>query len=163
MLAVIMAAGALGDILLEIPDGLTPGGACFAIGHIVAMLFYAGNRRQPPRPPATIAAVVLILYGLAMPALALPAGYPAGALTLYAVLLCGMAASALNSRFPLGLTAAGALFFVLSDTFLVMGLGGRIVVSPTLHGLIIWYAYYVGQLGIFAGITACPRVRATAR
>jgi uncharacterized membrane protein YhhN len=163
MLAVILAAGALGDILLEMPNGLTSGGACFGIGHIVAMLFYARNRRQKARPPARIAAVALILYGLAMPILVLPAESPLGALTLYAVLLCGMAASTMNSRFPIGLTAAGALLFVLSDTFLVMGLGRRFIGTPAQHGLLVWYTYYIGQFGIFSGIISSSHVRAAAR
>jgi uncharacterized membrane protein YhhN len=98
-----------------------------------------------------------------MPALVLPAGAPRGALTLYAVLLCGMAASALISRFPLRLTAAGALLFVLSDTFLVMGLGGRFVASTAFHGLIVWYAYYIGQFGIFAGIVSASHDRTAAK
>ncbi len=155
-LAAIMAAGALGDIVLELPNGLVPGGASFAIGHVIAMVFYARNRRQPAVPAANIAAVALILYGLAMPALALPAGMPMGALMLYAVLLCGMAAGTLISRFPLAWTVAGALLFVVSDTFLVMRIGGRIVGSPMLHGLIVWYTYYIGQFGIFAGIVRTP-------
>lgn len=151
-LAAIMAAGALGDVLLELPAGLVAGGSSFAIGHVVAMVFYARNRRQPPLPVASIAAAGLILYGLAMPALVLPSGTPLGAVMLYAVLLCGMAAAAFISRFPLALTAAGALLFVVSDTFLVMRMGGRIIGTATGHDLIIWYAYYLGQLGIFAGI-----------
>ena len=151
-LAAIMAAGALGDVLLELPGGLVPGGGSFAVGHVIAMVFYARNRRVPVAPAAIISAAGLILYGLAMPALVLPAGTPMGALMLYAVLLCGMAAAALVSRFPLALTAAGALLFVVSDTFLVMRLGGRITGSATVHGLIVWYAYYLGQFGIFAGI-----------
>ena len=162
VLAAIMAAGALGDILLELPDGLVPGGASFALGHVIATIFYARNRRQPALPSATIASVALILYGLAMPALVLPTGAPLGALTLYAVLLCGMAAGTLISRFPLRLTAIGALLFVLSDTFLVMGLGGRFVVSPALQGLIVWYAYYIGQFGIFAGVISASHIRTMA-
>ncbi len=155
-LAAIMAAGAMGDIVLELPNGLVPGGTSFAVGHVIAMLFYARNRRQPALPVANIGAAVLILYGLGMPALVLPAGMPMGALMLYAVLLCGMAAGTLISRFPLALTAAGALLFVVSDTFLVMRLGGWIVGSPVLHGLIVWYTYYLGQFGIFAGIVRTP-------
>ena len=155
-LAAIMVAGALGDILLELPGGLVPGGASFAVGHVIAMVFYARNRRQPANPVANIGAAALILYGLAMPSLVLPAGTPMGALMLYAVLLCGMAAGTLISRFPLALTAAGALLFVVSDTFLVMRIGGRIVGSPALHGLIVWYTYYLGQFGIFAGIVRTP-------
>ena len=103
------------------------------------------------------AAALLIIYGLAMPTLVTPAGTPVGAETLYSVLLCGMAAAMLLSRFawppkagPLG--AAGALLFVLSDTFLIMRLGGTLVGGATVHGLIVWYSYYLGQLLIFLGV-----------
>ena len=44
-LAAIMAAGALGDMLLELPGGLVPGGGAFAAGHVIAIIFYTRNRR----------------------------------------------------------------------------------------------------------------------
>jgi uncharacterized membrane protein YhhN len=151
-LAAIMAAGALGDILLEVPGGLFIGGGSFALGHCLSIGFYGGNRRLPMQAWARIAAALLILYGLAMPTLVTPAGTPVGAETLYSVLLCGMAAAMLLSRFAWPLGAAGALLFVLSDTFLIMRLGGRLVGGATVHGLIVWYSYYLGQLLIFLGV-----------
>lgn len=156
-LAAIMAAGALGDILLELPGGLFIGGGSFALGHCLAIGFYGINRRPALGFLPRVSAAVLILYGLAMPTLVTPAGTPVGAETLYSVLLCGMAAAMLLSRFawpskawPLG--ATGALLFVLSDTFLIMRLGGTLLGGASVHGLIVWYSYYLGQLLIFLGV-----------
>jgi uncharacterized membrane protein YhhN len=161
-LAAIMAAGALGDILLEVPGAFFIGGGSFALGHCLAIGFYGSNRRPDAPLPLRFAAGLLILYGLAMPTLVTPAGTPVGAETLYAVLLCGMGAAMLLSRFawpagvgPLG--AAGALLFVLSDTFLIMRMGGLLVGGATVHGLIVWYSYYLGQLLIFSGVARALR------
>lgn len=161
-LAAIMAAGALGDMLLEVPGAFFIGAGSFALGHCLAIGFYGTNRRLPMTLVPRIAAALLILYGLAMPTLVTPPGTPVGAETLYAVLLCGMAAAMLLSRFafssgtgPLGV--AGALLFVLSDTFLIMRLGGTLVGGETVHGLIVWYSYYLGQLLIFLGVARTLR------
>lgn len=151
-LAAIMAAGALGDILLEVPGAFFIGAGSFALGHCLAIGFYGSNRRAGLGPLPRIAAALLILYGLAMPTLVTPAGTPVGAETLYAVLLCGMTAAMLLSRFAWPLGATGALLFVLSDTFLIMRLGGTLVGGATVHGLIVWYSYYLGQLLIFLGV-----------
>ena len=156
-LAAIMALGALGDVLLELPGLFVAGGAAFAAGHGVGITFYLRHRRIAPTIAARVAAVALIGYGFAMPALVLPAGMPNGALTLYSVLLCGMAAAALLSGFPRRLATVGALLFVASDTLLVMRLGGRLLGGAELHCLMVWYAYYLGQLLIFLGISQGAR------
>jgi hypothetical protein len=44
-----------------------------------------------------------------------------------------------------------------------MGLGGRFVASTAFHGLIVWYAYYIGQFGIFAGIVSASHDRTAAK
>lgn len=151
-LAAIMAAGAAGDMLLEVPAGFIAGAGAFAIGHCIAMAFYAGQRRQPLPAVDRILAAGLVAYGLAMPGLVMPAGASVGAPMLYSVLLCGMAAAALLSRFPRRWVFAGALLFVLSDTFLIMRLGGSVVGDARVHGLIVWYCYYFGQAMIFFGV-----------
>jgi hypothetical protein len=161
-LAAIMAAGAIGDMLLEVPGAFFIGAGSFALGHCLAIGFYGSNRRLPMPLVTRIAAALLILFGLAMPTLVTPAGTPVGAETLYAVLLCGMAAALLLSRFAqssnaVPLAAAGALLFVLSDTFLIMRLGGTLVGGATVHGLIVWYSYYLGQLLIFLGVARTLR------
>ncbi len=158
-LATIMAAGSAGDMLLELPGGLMIGGASFALGHVIAMVFYT-RQRSASRVADRLVAAALIGWGLAMPSLLLPAGAPLAMVTLYAVLLCGMAATALLSRFPRWLTGLGALLFVVSDTLLVMRLGGRVMGGAEAHGLAVWISYYLGQFLIFAGI-ALGLVRAS--
>ena len=150
-LGAIMAAGAIGDVLLNIPGAFFVGAGAFAVGHIIAMAFYSQLRRGLTVADRWITAA-LIGFGLAMPMLVLPDGQPVGALMLYSVLLCGMAAAAWISRFPRRWTAAGALLFVASDTFLVMRMGGTLVGGGFVHGLIVWYSYYAGQLMIFTGV-----------
>lgn len=153
-LAAIMAFGALGDVLLELPGLFFIGAGAFAVGHCIAMVFYACQRRPGLAPLDRVAATALIGFGLAMPALVMPEGAAIGPLMLYAVLLCGMAVAALLSRFaPFG-TGLGALLFVISDTLIFIRMGGAFVGSPLIHGLIIWYSYYLGQALIFAGVMA---------
>lgn len=158
-LAAIMAAGALGDVLLELPGGLVAGGASFAGGHLLAIIFYTRNRRAAPGPAARLAALALIVYGTAMPVLVMPVDAAVGRVTLYSLLLCTMAAAALLSRFPRRWLAAGALLFVVSDTLLIMRLGGRVVGTVALHDALVWYGYYLGQLGIFIGVAKRCRFR----
>ncbi len=156
-LAAIMAAGTAGDILLEIPGLFFVGAGAFAVGHVVAIAFYIGQRRAGLGVPDRIAALALIGYGLAMPMLVTPAGAPVGALMLYSVLLCGMATAALLSRFAPRWVGLGALLFVVSDTLLIMRLGGSLVGSAAVHGLLVWYSYYLGQFLIFFGIATAER------
>jgi uncharacterized membrane protein YhhN len=150
-LAAILAAGALGDVLLELQGLFFAGAGAFALGHCIAMVFYARNSRPEVRDIDRFAALALIGWGLAMPVLVSPAGTPVGALMLYSVLLCGMGAALMLSRFS-RLAVAGALLFVVSDTLLIMRLGGRLVGDAGIHGLLIWFSYYIGQALIFFGV-----------
>lgn len=152
-LGLIMTAGALGDILLELPGLFFVGAGAFAVGHVIAILFYLRNRRDSAGGFERFAALTLIGWGLVMPALVSPPGTPVGALMLYSVLLCGMAAALLLSRFS-RLAVVGALLFVASDTLLIMRLGGSLVGGEWLHGLLVWFSYYIGQLAIFVGVAA---------
>lgn len=149
-LALVMALGAAGDMLLEMQGLFLAGGASFAAGHLVAMIFYARHRRQTV-PADRIIAAAFILYGLAMPPLVTPAGLPVGLAMIYAVLLCGMAASLWLSRFP-RLAALGAIFFVVSDTVLVMRMGGGGPFGQPLDGMIVWITYFGGQWLITLGV-----------
>jgi uncharacterized membrane protein YhhN len=152
-LATIMAAGALGDILLALPGLFFVGAGSFAIGHVVAIVFYMRNGSDSAGGAKRLAALALIGWGLAMPTLVSPPGTPVGALMLYSVLLCGMAAALLLSRFS-RLAVIGALLFIISDTLLIMRLGGRLVGGESLHGLLVWLTYYLGQVLIFIGLAA---------
>lgn len=156
VLAAIMALGALGDVLLDLPGLFVAGAASFAAGHAVAIAFYARHRRDAAVRDRLIAAS-LILYGLAMPPLLTPAGQPWGLTMIYAVLLTGMAASIWLSRFP-RLAALGAIAFVLSDTILVLRMGGGRLVGPMVDGALVWALYFGGQwlitLGVGRGLLA---------
>ncbi len=156
-LAAIMAAGAAGDVLLDVPGLFYVGAGAFAVGHVIAILFYMGRRRPGLVIPDRVAALALIGYGLGMPLLVMPVGAPVGALMLYSVLLCGMATAALLSRFAPRWTGLGALLFVISDTLLIMRMGGSLVGGAGVHGLLVWYSYYLGQLLIFAGVATAER------
>ena len=149
-LALVMALGALGDMLLAISGLFIAGAASFAAGHVTAIGFYMRHRR-PAGPAARIVAAVLVLYGLAMPPLLTPAGLPFGLAMLYAVLLTGMAASLWLSRFP-RLAALGALGFVLSDTILVYRMGGGRILGPDMDGALVWFFYFGGQWLITLGV-----------
>ncbi len=152
-LAAILGLDAIGDVLINLPGLFFAGAGAFAIGHVVAMASYNRRRVTAPGPGRTAGAAALIGYGLAMPWLVSPAGAPIGAAMLYSVLLCGMAAALLLSRLP-RLAAIGAALFVVSDTLLVMRLGGALIGPAFVHGLAVWYSYYAGQLLIFTGASA---------
>ena len=152
-LAAIMTAGVLGDVLLAVPGLFLVGAGAFAVGHGIAISFYLRNRRIDASAAQRLLALALIGWGLAMPRLVSPPGTPVGMVMLYAVLLCGMAAALLLSRFS-RFAVVGALLFVVSDTLIVMRLGGRLVGGEWLHGLLVWLSYYLGQVLIFTGVAA---------
>ena len=160
--AAIMAAAMTGDVLLEIPGGFFIGAGAFAIGHVIAIIFYRQNRRDVLPVGTMLGALALIGWGLAMPGLVSPAGTPVGALMLYSVLLCGMAAALLCSRFS-RLAVLGALLFGASDTLLIMRLGGQLLGNADLHGALVWLSYSIGQalilLGVAGGLDVTPRAR----
>lgn len=151
-LAAIMTAGAIGDVLLELPGRFIAGALAFAIGHVIAIIFHLRNRRMAT-PVDRLLAAGLVLFGLVMPQLVSPPGMPVGMAMLYSVLLCGMAAAVLLGRFS-RVALAGALLFVLSDTLLIMRVGGRTLLDPAAHDAAIWLSYYLGQALIFAGVAA---------
>ena len=147
LLAAIMALGAVGDVLLDIR--FEAGAAAFAVGHAVAIWLYLRNRRAVITRSQRALAVLLPLFGMTMPTLLLGRFDPG--LTVYAVLLTAMAATAWTSRFPRYRTGIGALMFVVSDALIV----GRMGPLADMAGisLAIWLLYYLGQLLIALGVT----------
>jgi hypothetical protein len=156
-LGAILGFGALGDVLLEVPGAFMLGAGGFAVGHCLGIGFYGRNRRAALGMGDRLAAAALILFGLAMPTLVMPAGAAVGPLMLYSVLLCGMAAALNLSRFARPWAGIGALLFVVSDTFLIMRLGGTLWGGAVVHGLIVWFTYYFGQALIFIGVARALR------
>jgi uncharacterized membrane protein YhhN len=150
LLALMLALGAVGDVLLEI--SLAAGAVAFAAGHVVAIFLYRRNRR-PDCDRRDLAIAALILLAAAATTLGLLWGRPEAApFTAYALLLGAMAASAWLSRFPRRLVAAGALLFLASDMLIALRMASEIagLAPPT------WLLYYVGQLMIFIGVSSSP-------
>jgi uncharacterized membrane protein YhhN len=151
-LAAILAAGALGDMLLELPGAFTVGAGAFAVGHVIAILFYRRYRRSRLWTLDGVYAAALIGYGLVLPSLLLPASEPTLAPTLYGGLLGAMAGAAWISGFARRWVALGALLFVISDTLLLMRMGGLLINGDAGHGRLVWFSYYFAQLAIFIGV-----------
>ena len=159
-LAAILALGALGDVLLELPGQFIAGAGSFAAGHALAIVFYVRHRRVAGAGASAgdwLVAALMLLYGLAMPPLITPAGMIFLPAMAYAVLLTGMTAALWLSRFP-RLAVLGALAFVLSDTILVLRVGGGRLLGPAADGALVWIFYFGGQwlitLGVGRGLLA---------
>jgi uncharacterized membrane protein YhhN len=154
LLALVLALGALGDILLE-AVGLTVGAIAFIAAHGVAIMLYLANRRPAMTGSQTMLVLLVVPLG-AFIAWSLPADRAqAPGIALYAVFVTAMAAAAWASRFPRLRTGLGAMMFLLSDLLIFARMGslqGTIWVSPA-----IWLLYYFGQLLIFLGVTRSLR------
>lgn len=116
LLALVLACGFAGDVLLE-AVGLTTGAVAFLIGHLAAIVLYSRNRASPPRwAPLAFAPIVAACAAL------LPANASAApGIGLYGLALGGMAACALMSRFRMA--AVGAWLFVASDLLILRDSG----------------------------------------
>jgi uncharacterized membrane protein YhhN len=158
LLAAVMALGAAGDVLIEVA-GLTGGALAFLAGHLVAIGLYLRNLRPGLSKTDTLLARALVPVTV-VAAWLLPAdrGAATGA-ALYAAGLGAMAATAWLSRFPRGLTGAGALMFVASDLLIFARVGplaGQGWATPA-----IWVLYFAGQAMICLGVvrTLSPSAR----
>lgn len=150
LLALVMAFGALGDMLLE-THGLVVGALAFLAGHLTAIGLYLRNRR-PALPGADRAVAAAIVVGVTTAAYLLPpdrAG--AGLVAFYALGLAAMAAAAWLSRFPRALVAAGALMFCVSDLLIFLRTG-RPALDIFPMGLAVWGLYFAGQALIAVGV-----------
>ncbi len=149
MIAAVMAAGATGDIALELST--IAGGAFFLLSHLIAIALYLSNRR--PQPTGTQKAAALTLF-VGVPIIAwLLARDPMA--VIYATALGGMAATAWLSRFSRYHVGLGAVLFVVSDLLIFARLGG--VLDETVTGWLVWPLYYAGQLLICTGVIRAVR------
>ncbi len=151
LLAVVMAFGALGDVLLG-AAGLTVGALAFLAGHLVAIGLYLRNRRPAPSR-SQVALAVALVPAVVIVAYLLPADR-AGApgVAVYSLGLALMAATAWLSRFPRYRVGVGALMFVVSD-LIIFGRGGPWP-DNFATGLAVWGLYYFGQLLICVGVVS---------
>ncbi|MDP3867029.1 lysoplasmalogenase family protein [Phenylobacterium sp.] len=149
LLAVVMALGATGDVLLE-THGLVTGAVAFLAGHLVAIALYLRNRRPALEPSQRLLAI-LIVPATVIIAYLLPADR-AGApgVAFYSTGLALMAAAAWISRFPRMSVGLGALMFVASD-LLIFARAGPLEHNPWV-GFGVWALYFAGQLRICLGV-----------
>lgn len=151
MLALIMALGAAGDMLLEI--WFSAGAFAFLLGHLAAIALYLRHPREHPAGSQKAAAVATLI-GVPLIAWQLTR---APDVTLYALSLAGMAAAAWMSRFPRYRVGVGAMMFVVSD-LLIFARMEQLEGSP-IPDLLIWPLYYFGQFLICTGVIRTLRVR----
>lgn len=146
LIALVLALGALGDVLLE-THGLTVGALAFLAGHLVAVALYLRNLARP--------LVLAVLVALAVPAASWLLAWDYG-VAAYSLGLGAMAGAALCSRFPLA--GVGALLFVVSDLLIFARLGP--LAGSALPGLLIWPLYVAGQALIGWGVVTTLRSEA---
>ncbi|MFN3582326.1 lysoplasmalogenase family protein [Phenylobacterium sp.] len=150
LIALVLALGALGDVLLD-AVGLQVGAVSFLAGHLVAIGLYLKNARAPLT--VVRAAGALVFTGLVVAlAWSLPDDRAAApGIALYTTGLSLMAAAAWLSRFPRVLTGLGALMFLVSDLLIFARLGP--LAGSELAGFGVWALYFTGQLMICLGVT----------
>lgn len=140
-IGLVLAFGALGDVLLE-AAGLITGAVAFLLGHVIATGFYWRTRRAPFYVPMGIAvAVVLASYATS--------GGDAG-VAFYGLGLGAMAGTALTSGFSPRTVGLGAVLFVVSDLLIFSSLG--IAPHSPIPPLLIWPTYFAGQALIAWGV-----------
>ncbi|WP_136161551.1 lysoplasmalogenase family protein [Sphingomonas flavalba] len=149
LLVVVLAFGALGDVLLE--RDMVLGATAFVAGHCVAIRLYWRNRRPAltvsQRTLALLTVPVAVLVAFLLPA-DRTAATTAAAYTLFVAV---MAACAWASRFPRYRTGIGAMLFLASD-LLIFARMGPLSGGGGALGLAIWLSYFVGQTLIAVGV-----------
>lgn len=150
LLALVMAFGALGDMLLE-TRGLIVGALAFLAGHLTAIGLYLRNRRAGLGGADWAIAAGIVVSVTVAAYLLPPERAGAGLVALYACGLAVMAACAWLSRFPRALVAAGALMFCVSDLLIFLRTG-RPELDILPMGLAVWGLYFAGQALIAVGV-----------
>lgn len=154
-IALVMALGALGDVLIEVQ--LEWGAIAFLVGHLVAIWLYWRHRRAKLSPSQKLAAMALLVL-TPLVAFLLPTDRSAApGVALYALGLGAMAAAAWTSTFSRYQVGIGAVLFIVSD-LLIFSRMGPLADSP-IPDLLIWPLYYFGQVLICIGVVGELRRR----
>lgn len=148
-IALVMALGALGDMVLEV--SFTGGALAFLLGHLAAIALYVSHRRAG-LSAAEKAVTAALLLGVPALSFAITGQVQ---VALYALGLGGMAAAAYASDFPRVRVALGAAMFVVSD-LLIFARMGPMAESRIPH-LLVWPLYYFGQFLITVGVIGALR------
>ena len=149
LIALVMACGALGDVLLEAVS-MAAGASAFILGHVAAIALYLRNRRaQLTLSQKWLATLVLPLAVLiAIWSVPLEARPMIGTYTAF---VAAMAAAAWISRFPRYRTGIGAMMFLVSDLLIFARMGP--LQGAAWAGFGVWGLYFAGQLLIVLGVT----------
>ncbi len=148
-IALVLALGALGDVLLDAVS-VGAGAAAFSAGHIVAILLYLRHRR-PRLSGSQRALAVTLIPASAIIAWSLVRAEEGGwQAVAYASLVAAMAAAAWASAFPRYRVGVGAVLFVISDLILFARMAGHI--APGTGSVLVWGAYFAAQALIAWGV-----------
>lgn len=143
LIAIVLALGATGDVLLE-ASGLTIGAVAFLAGHVVATILYLRNGGSMRACFAAAVTVAAAAYALTDDA----------GVALYSLGLGMMAGGAVTSGLPLSV-AVGAVLFVVSDLLIFARLGPLSTsIIPT---VLVWPTYFAGQALIAWGAVGALR------
>lgn len=149
LIAVVMAFGALGDVLID-AMGLIPGALAFLAGHVVAIGLYLRHRREALAPTQLVLAIILV-PAVVFITWSLPENREdALGIALYSFGLAVMASLAWTSRFPRYWVGIGAMLFVASDLLIFARIGP--LADSALPSLLIWPLYFTGQAMIAMGV-----------
>ncbi len=148
-IALVMAFGALGDMVLEV--SFSGGAAAFFLGHIAAIALYLRHSRANLSASDKAVAIALVL---GIPALSFALTRNAD-VAGYALLLGGMATAAFASDFPRNRVALGAAMFAASDLLIFSRMGP--LADSAVPQLLVWPLYYFGQFLITVGVIGALR------
>jgi uncharacterized membrane protein YhhN len=149
LIALVMAFGALGDVLLD-AIGMTAGAVAFILGHVTAIALYLRNRRSVLTLSQKWLATIVLPLGVLIAVLSVPFE-DRPMIGIYTAFVAAMAAAAWVSRFPRYYTGIGAMMFLASDLLIFARMGPLEGVAWVAFG--IWSLYFGGQLLIVLGVT----------
>ena len=162
LLGTALTFGALGDFLLGVrhlgrfdaEKLFLFGLGAFLVGHLVYIAMFRKYRRPKTGKlgPARVLGIlaVLIALGTILVILRDSLGPLLIPVIAYALVLAGMAVSALLAELGNPLAAIGAMCFVASDAMLAVS---KFHGAFPGHEPLIWITYYLAQLLIFLGVT----------
>lgn len=156
LLAFALLVSSAGDIMLDWqPRQMELGIVAFGIAHLAYIVIFAAIwRREGARGlPGYALAAAIAVYGAVMLIWMRPGmGELAIPVTIYNGIILVMAICAAAGRAP-ALALAGALLFVVSDSFI----GAREFRDAFLwSGPVIWITYYLAQLFLTLGLSRRP-------
>jgi uncharacterized membrane protein YhhN len=151
VLALALAFGAAGDVLLDLDPGFFVFGlVAFLLGHLTYITLFLRNRVPGPPGRLRIAAVAaVVVYSAALSTWIVPSvGSLAVPVVFYICAITTMVSTAILARFEKAWVGWGAVLFLLSDSIIAVN---KFKTPVPGHDYLIWSTYYAGQCGIALG------------